>query len=204
MASSQSFSRIQRRISLSPEPQSPLESGEPLKMMAMRLPPFSGGLHLGQHGLQEQQRAVVHARHAGLVAGLLQFPGFLLVAVLAAPGDAEGRIAEHEVEAEFGFGKLVARLFAVRLVGDERVAEKDLGLLVVLDEQVGLTDGVVGRGKLLPVDGDELLDACLALPVWRRGRAGVPWPRTTCRRCRRRGRRWRSAGRGWESPATRP
>jgi hypothetical protein len=54
MASSQSFSRIQRRISLSPEPQSPLERGEPLKMMAMRLPPFLG-LHLGQHGLQEQQ-----------------------------------------------------------------------------------------------------------------------------------------------------
>ncbi len=46
MASSQSFSRIQRRISLSPEPQSPLESGEPLKMMAMRLPPFSGGFIL--------------------------------------------------------------------------------------------------------------------------------------------------------------
>ena len=66
-------------------------------------------LHLGQHGLQEEQRAVVHARHAGLVAGLLQFAGFLLVAVLAAPGDAEGRIAEHEVEAEFGFRKLVAR-----------------------------------------------------------------------------------------------
>jgi hypothetical protein len=42
MASNQSFSRIQRRISLSPEPQSPLESGEPSKMMAMRLPPFSG------------------------------------------------------------------------------------------------------------------------------------------------------------------
>ena len=102
MASSQSFSRIQRRISLSPEPQSPLESGEPLKMMAMRLPPFSGGLHLGQHGLQEQQRAVVHARHPRLVAGFLQLARFLLVAVLAAPGDAEGRIAEHEVEAELG------------------------------------------------------------------------------------------------------
>jgi hypothetical protein len=42
MASSQSFSRIQRRISLSPEPQSPLDRGEPLKMMAMRLAPFSG------------------------------------------------------------------------------------------------------------------------------------------------------------------
>jgi len=39
IASSQSCSRIQRRISLSPLPQSPLDSGEPLKMMAMRLPP---------------------------------------------------------------------------------------------------------------------------------------------------------------------
>ncbi len=46
---------------------------------------------------------------------------------------------------------------------DERVAEKDLGLLVVLDEQVGLTDGVVGRRKLLAVDGDEFLDARLFL-----------------------------------------
>src|SRR3990172_3462430 len=36
MASSQSFSSIQRRISLSPEPQSPLDKGEPLKMMAIR------------------------------------------------------------------------------------------------------------------------------------------------------------------------
>ena len=30
---------IQRRISLSPEPASPVNSGEPLKTMAMRLPP---------------------------------------------------------------------------------------------------------------------------------------------------------------------
>ena len=39
---------------------------------------------------------------------------------------AEGRIAEHEVEAESVFGKLVARLLAVRLVRDKRVAEEDL------------------------------------------------------------------------------
>ena len=116
------------------------------------------GLHLGEHGLQEQQRPVVDARHAGLVAGLLQFPGFLLVAVLAAPGDAEGRIAEHEIEAEFAFGKLVARLPAVRVVGDERVAQEDLGLPVVLDQEIGLADGVVGGRQFLAVDGDELLD----------------------------------------------
>ena len=68
----------------------------------------------------------------------------------------------------FDFGKLVARLLAVRVVRDERVAEMHLGLLVVLDEQVGLADGVVRRGKLLPVDGDELLDVVLLL---RRGGA---------------------------------
>ena len=44
----------------------------------------------------------------------------------------------------------------------------DLGLLVVLDEQVGLADGVVCGGKLLAMDGDEFLDAFLFL---RRGGA---------------------------------
>ena len=125
-------------------------------------------LHLGQHGLQEEQRAVVHARHPGLVAGLLQLARFRLVAVLAAPGHAEGRIAEHEVEAELGLRQLVARLLAVRVVRDERVAEVHLGLLVVLDQQVGLADGVVRRRKLLAVDGDEFFDALLFL---RRGGA---------------------------------
>ena len=42
MASSQSFSMIQRRISLSPPPASPVKSGEPLKTMARRLPPSCG------------------------------------------------------------------------------------------------------------------------------------------------------------------
>ena len=56
----------------------------------------------------------------------------------------------------FGLGQLVARLLAVRVVRDERVAEVDLGLLVVLDEQVGLADGVVGGRKLLAVDGDDI------------------------------------------------
>src|SRR6266540_2357450 len=119
MASSQSFSRIQRRTSLSPEPQSPLESGEPLKTMAMRLSPFgvpalagspeppegrdSERDHLGQHGLKERERALVHAGHAGLVASFIQFARLGLVAVLAAPSDAEGRIAQHTMEAPFEF-----------------------------------------------------------------------------------------------------
>ncbi len=38
MVSSQSFSRIQRRISLSPEPAAPVKRGEPLKTMPRRLP----------------------------------------------------------------------------------------------------------------------------------------------------------------------
>ena len=39
----------------------------------------------------------------------------------------------------------------------------DRGLLVVLDQQVGLTNGIVGRGKLLAMHGHELLDTLLLL-----------------------------------------
>ena len=46
MPSSQSFSMIQRRISLSPEPAPPVNSGEPLKTMASRPPPSSGRFSL--------------------------------------------------------------------------------------------------------------------------------------------------------------
>ena len=46
MASSHSFSRIQRRISLSPLPASPVKSGEPFMTIAMRLPSASGEIIL--------------------------------------------------------------------------------------------------------------------------------------------------------------
>ena len=65
---------------------------------------FGGRHHLGQHGLQEEQSAVVHARHPGLIAGLLQLARLGFVTVLAAPGDAEGRVAQHAVKAVFGSG----------------------------------------------------------------------------------------------------
>ena len=42
MPSSQSFSIIHRRISLSPEPAAPVKSGEPLKTISRRPPPSSG------------------------------------------------------------------------------------------------------------------------------------------------------------------
>ncbi|TKS59444.1 MAG: hypothetical protein EWM72_02254 [Nitrospira sp.] len=108
--------------------------------------------------MQEKKFPVVNSGHSSLIAGLLQLAGLGFVAVLAAPHDAEGWIAQHAVEAVFGLGPLVARFFAVRVMRDERVAEKDFCLPIVLDEQVGLTDGVVRGGKFLPVDGDEFLD----------------------------------------------
>ena len=108
-------------------------------------------LHLGQHGLQEQQRAVVGARHAGPVAGRGVAACLVLVAVLAAPGHAEGRVAEHEVETVVRAGQLVAGLLAARVVGNQGIAEEDTRLLVFLDQQVGTADGVVGRRQLLTV-----------------------------------------------------
>lgn len=119
---------------------------------------FFGRLHFGEHGLEEKQGAVVGARHAGLVAGLFELPGFGFVAILAAPGDAKGGIGEHVIKLELGFGELVAGFAAVGVVGDEGVAEVDFGLPVVFDEQVGLADGVVGGGEFLSVDGDEFFD----------------------------------------------
>src|SRR6185369_11804292 len=66
IASSQSFSMIQRRILLSPWPASPVNSDEPLCTSAMRLPsPFPCSVfHLAQHVGQEQHLAVARPRGA--------------------------------------------------------------------------------------------------------------------------------------------
>lgn len=71
---------------------------------------------------------------------------------------AEGWVRQHEGEADLRLGEPVARFLAVRVMGDQRVAEMHLGLLVVLDQQIGLANGVVGWRQLLPADGDEPLD----------------------------------------------
>ena len=51
-----------RRISLSPLPASPVKSGEPFMMMAMREPPSFGFFDVGEHVKQEQELAVAYPR----------------------------------------------------------------------------------------------------------------------------------------------
>ena len=79
---------IQRRMLLSPEPASPVKSGEPLKTMASREPP--SGLHLGDHVLQEEKRAVVDTRQAGAEAAVVA-QRLVLVADEASPAASTPR-----------------------------------------------------------------------------------------------------------------
>ena len=86
---------IQRRMSLSPEPASPVNRGEPLKTMARREPP--SGFIFEIMCMEEQERAVVDARQAGAEAAV---EALLLVlaldhVVLRLPLDAEGRIGQQ-------------------------------------------------------------------------------------------------------------
>ena len=125
MASSQSCSMIQRRISLSPLPAPPVKSGEPLKTMAMREPGLSRvpgfqGWNLADHVEQKQQRAVVDSRQLAAVAAEVGPAGYLLL--LPLPVHAKGRIGQQVVEAQ-----------AAELVVGERVAELDAAVAVPLD-----------------------------------------------------------------------
>ena len=105
MASSQSFLMIHLRMSLSPEPAPPVKRGEPLKTMAkpravlalFRTHWFS---NLSHHVLQEEQRAVVHARQPGAEAAVETALVVLLLDLLLLflPVHAEGRIGEEVVE----------------------------------------------------------------------------------------------------------
>ena len=52
---------IQRRISDSPEPAAPVNSGDPLKTIASACTAVLGSLHLRDHVLEEEERAVVDA-----------------------------------------------------------------------------------------------------------------------------------------------
>jgi hypothetical protein len=76
MASSQSLAMIHLRMSLSPEPAPPVNSGEPLKTMASREPclcaafGFTGPRTCSTMCCRNKQRAVVHARQAGAEAAV--------------------------------------------------------------------------------------------------------------------------------------
>src|ERR1035438_9819319 len=118
-------------------------------------------MHLSQHRLQEQQRAIVHARHSSPVTSCLQLSGLLLISVLAAPSDSKWRVGKHEIEALLWLGKLVAGFLAMGIVRNQRVPEKDARLTIFLDEQVRLAHCVVRWGEFLAVNGDVLLHASL-------------------------------------------
>ena len=161
MASSQSFSMIQRRMLLSPWPASPVNSDEPLWTSAMRLPSVVSCFILREHVGQEQHLAVARAGDERVlgVARVLDDEARVLDAVLAAhalqvalPALAVGRIGEHEVELARREG--VVRERRVLRPADDVVRR----LAFALEQQVGLGDGVGLGVDLLAVEvGGDLL-----------------------------------------------
>ena len=107
------------------------------------------GAHLGQHVLEEEKRAVVHARRARAEAAAEAERVALLldVALLLLPLHAEGRIGEHVVE-----GPFLAVGVAVEAVLGEGVAEDDVVGVLAFDEHVGFADG---PGFVVPVLAEE-------------------------------------------------
>ena len=108
------------------------------------------GAHLGQHVLEKEERAVVHARRARAEAPAEAKGVALLfdVALLLLPLHAEGRVGEHVIE-----GPFLAVGGAVKAVLGEGVAEDDVIGVLALDEHVGLADG---PGFVVPVLAEEL------------------------------------------------
>ena len=109
---------------------------------------FPGELHLRQHVLQEQQRAVVDPRQACAEAPLvaqrvaLSLDGVLLLL----PLHAKGRIGQHVVERVLA--TVGAACVAVRC---ERVAQNDALGVLALDQHVGLADRPGLVVQVLPV-----------------------------------------------------
>src|SRR5579864_9769919 len=128
IASSQSLSMIQRRISLSPDPASPVNNGEPLNTIARREP--SGFIF--EIMCMRKRSAIINSRQAGPEAAFEgEFVMFLFYDVgLGFPLDAEGRIREQIVEP-------VPR----QTVLSEAIAELDVLRVLALDHHVRTADG---------------------------------------------------------------
>ncbi len=150
MASSQSFSMIHWRMLLSPLPASPVNSGEPLKTMPMRLPPSSGGRILdsmcwrnsSEPSLMRGRPAPKRPLVAERIALALDEPLLLL------PLHAERRIGEHVVERPAAASRV-----AIEAVLGEGVAEHDVVGVLALDQHVGLADR---PGLIVPVLAEEV------------------------------------------------
>ena len=143
MPSSQSFSRIQRRISDSPDPACPENSGR----AGQHDPdPGAGRLHVAEHVLKEQERPVGDPRQARAEPSAVPERGVLVLdrGGVGLPVHAVGRVGEDEVE-------LLGR---ERVLG-EGVAVAHPGRVDALHHQVGLGDGPGLVVELLPEDVDD-------------------------------------------------
>ena len=185
MASSQSFSMIQRRMLLSPWPASPVKSELPLCTSAMRLPSgvpcFIFESMLARKSIWPSLERV--SERVLRVARVLDHEARVLDAVLAAhalqvalPALAVGRIGEHEVELARREGVVRER----RVLGPADDVVRRLAL--ALEQQVGLADGVgLGvdllavemGGHLLAVLRGELLERLLGDGQHAAGAAGA-------------------------------
>ena len=140
MASSQSFSMIQRRMLDGPDPAAPEKSGEPVEddgdfRAGLVLVPLLVGMHLGNHVLEEEKRSVIDGREPcaepARETDRLVLP--LDSVLLVLPFDAERRVGHQVVEA---FALKAVPGFAVT----EGVAEDDVGGVFVLDQHVRAAD----------------------------------------------------------------
>jgi hypothetical protein len=184
MASSQSFSMIQRRMLLSPWPASPVKSDEPLWTSAMRLPSFVPRFifesMFARNSIWPSLLRVTSEYSGSPACSMTKRGSFSPLAahalLVGLPALAVGRVGEHEVE-------LAAR---EGVVGERRVlgAADDVVRLVALalEQEVGLADGVgLGvdllavevRGDLLAVLGGELLQRLLGHGEHAAGAAGA-------------------------------
>ena len=154
IASSQSFSMIQRRMLLSPWPASPVNRELPVVHLGDAAAECGVLLHLGELAGQEQHLAVAGAGHQGVlgIARVFDHEAGVAHVALAAhalqvglPALAVGRIGEHEVE-------LAARVGVVGQGGVLGAAHDVVGgLAVPLQQQVSLADGEGLGVDLLPV-----------------------------------------------------
>ena len=134
---------IQRRISDSPEPAAPVNSGEPLKTIARREPPSSGGFILEIMCCRKRNEpSLMRGRPAPKRPSKPLRLGLLADLVLdLLPLHAERRIGEQVVEA-----------LALVVVLGEGVAERDVRGVLALEHHVGAADGVGLGVQLLAED----------------------------------------------------
>ena len=120
------------------------------------LVPLLVGVHLGDHVLKEEERAVVDGREPGAEPARKAHGPVLALdrLLLVLPFDAEGRVGHQVVEA-----------FALEAVPGlavaQCVAEHDVGRVLVLDEHVGAAD----RPGLVVVFLAEQGEICLPIRV---------------------------------------